>query len=129
MEINYAPVSWKAHGGYGKKAYSRTHKEREFYRWQIRNQYPGGSPITGPVRLAFAFHMPIPKGTSGIRRKQMLNGIIYHIKQKDCTNLQKFAEDTLKGIVIEDDGQVVDIHSRKMYSDRPRTIIMVEEIS
>lgn len=126
LEINHDPVPWKAHGGYGKKSYSLTSKEREFYRWQIRAQYTRSAPFSGPVRLVLSFHMPIPKATSAVRKRQMLNGVIHHIKRPDTTNLQKFAEDTLKGIVIEDDSQVVHIDARKIYSDRPRTVIMVE---
>lgn len=42
-------------------------------------------------------------------------GKIYPTKC-DTTNLQKFAEDCLKKIVIEDDRNVVQITSKKLYA-------------
>lgn len=129
LEINHDPTPWAAHQGFGKRAYNKRHKEKQFYQWQIRTQYNRMEPIQGPVRLVVTFHMPIPKGTSGIRRTQMLNGLIHHISRPDCSNLVKFTEDTLKEIVIADDSQVVQIEARKIYSEQPRTVIMVEEIN
>lgn len=129
LEIIHEPVSWAAHKGFGNRSYNPKHKEREFYRWQIRTLFNRERPIGGPVRLLLAFHMPIPKGTSKIRQKQMLNGIIHHIKRPDCSNLTKFCEDTLKGIVIEDDSQVVEICAKKIYADHPKTIIQIEELN
>ena len=59
----------------------------------------------------------------------MLNGLIHHTYNPDCSNLVKFCEDTLKEIVIEDDNQVVQISAIKLYGENPKTIIMVEEIN
>lgn len=129
FEINHEPVSWSAHQGYGRKSYNPKHKERQFFRWQIQSQYNRETPILGPVRMVCAFHMPIPKSISKTRRSQMLNGLIYHISRPDCSNLLKFTEDTLKEIVIKDDSQVVFIEAKKIYSERPRTIIIIEELS
>lgn len=128
LEIMHDPVPWSTHRGIGKRSYNPRFKEKEFYQWQIRAHYNRKTPITGPVRLQFTFHMPIPKNTSRARRAQMLNGLIHHISRPDCTNLQKFSEDCLKGIVIEDDSQVVEVESSKIYSERPRTVIEVQEI-
>ena len=72
--------------------------------------------------------MPIPESTSKIRRSAMLNRQLHHIKKPDTTNLQKFAEDVLSGIVFEDDRQVVWITSKKIYSEKPRTVITVTKI-
>lgn len=55
----------------------------------------------------------------------MLLGQLHHIVRPDTTNLIKFAEDTLKGIVIEDDSQVYGIVATKIYSETPKTIIKV----
>lgn len=129
LEINHDPVPWAAHKGYGRRAYNPRFKEKQFYQWQIRAQYNRMEPIQGPVRLVCTFHMPIPKGISKTRKNQMLNGILHHITKPDCSNLIKFCEDTLKEIVISDDNQVVEIETRKIYSERPRTVILVEEIN
>lgn len=72
--------------------------------------------------------MPIPKTTSAVRRKQMLNGILHHIVRPDTSNLTKFLEDCLKTIVFEDDSQVVEIIARKIYGETPKTVISIEEL-
>ena len=59
----------------------------------------------------------------------MLNNIIDHIVRPDCTNMQKFYEDCLKGIVIADDSQVVESIARKRYSDHPRTVITIKPVT
>lgn len=122
------PIPWKAHGGAGRRSFNPLYKERQYYQWQIRAQHNREEPITSPVRLDLTFHMPIPKATSGIRKQQMLNGVMHHIKRPDVTNLQKFIEDCIKGIVIEDDAQVVEVNARKIYSETPKTILKIEFI-
>lgn len=57
----------------------------------------------------------------------MLAGIIQHTKKPDTTNLVKFAEDTLKTIVIEDDSQVFRLTASKIYSETPKTVIKIYE--
>lgn len=56
----------------------------------------------------------------------MLAGVMHHIKKPDTSNCTKFLEDTLKGIVIEDDSQVVEIIAKKIYSDIPKTVLLVD---
>lgn len=128
LHIDGLPTAWSAHGGYGRRSFNPKFKEKEHAQWQIKSQYNQTDPITTPVRIDFTFHMPIPCGTSKVRRTQMLNGRLHHIKRPDTTNLQKFAEDVLKGIVIEDDAQVVEIVARKIYSEKVQTLIKVEPI-
>ncbi len=69
--------------------------------------------------------MPIPEGTSKVRRLQMLNGKIHHIKRPDASNLVKMYEDCLKGIIFDDDSQVVEFTARKIYSETPKVVIRV----
>ena len=128
IDLSGVPVSWKAHAGYGKRSFNPRFVEREAYQWQIKSQYNQLNPLRGPVRTHYTFHMPIPKTTSKIRRFQMLNGVMYHLKRPDVTNLIKFYEDCLKGIVFEDDSQVVEINAHKIYDERPRVVIKVEAI-
>lgn len=128
IELSGVPVPWKAHAGYGKKSFNPRFIERETFQWQIKSQYNQLKPLGGPVRTNYTFHMPIPESTSKVRRLQMLNGRMHHIKRPDCTNLLKFYEDCLKGIVFEDDSQVVEINVRKIYDERPRVTIKVEAI-
>ncbi len=129
IEIIGEPVSWKAHGGYGKRAFSLTRHEKEKYQWQIRSQYNQLNPLGGPVRVHYCFHVPIPKATSRPRRAQMLNGVMHPIKRPDIDNYDKFLSDCLTGIVWEDDSQIVEKYSKKIYGEILKTIIRVEAIN
>ena len=99
-------------------------KIKEGFKWQIRSQYRN-QPLETPVVLDITFFMPIPKSTSGIKKRQMLNGICYHMKRPDLDNLQKLALDCLNNLVIKDDSQVVDIRTRKIYAEKPGTLIRI----
>jgi Holliday junction resolvase RusA-like endonuclease len=129
FEIPGPPVSWKSHGGYGKKSYNPRHKEKQEVQWLIREQRGVGNYTesllgTGPVTLVFDFMLPIPKYLS--KNKDVLSGKISHLKKPDCTNMQKFYEDCLKGLIFKDDSQVISVHSQKYYSQNPRTLIEIE---
>lgn len=102
-------------------------KLKEGYKWQIRSQYRD-EPITAPVSIDVIFHMPIPKGTSKVKERAMINGAIRHIKRPDCDNLLKFLLDVLNDVVIKDDAQVDDIHVRKIYSSKPGTYVRIMPI-
>jgi Holliday junction resolvase RusA-like endonuclease len=129
LQIDGIPVPWAAHQGYGRRAFNPKFKERSFAQWQLKAQYNQQAPLTTPVKIEFTFHMPVPEGTSKVRRLQMLNGRMHHMKRPDTSNLTKFCEDCLKGVVIEDDSQVVEIVSRKIYGEKPKTVIKIEAIN
>lgn len=129
FEILGTPVPWKAHAGFGKRSFNPRYKEKHYVQWQIRPQFNRTQPITTPVKGICTFHMPIPAGVSKIRRRQMLEGRIHHIKRPDVDNLSKFLFDCLKGIVIEDDSQIVEVVLRKIYGETPKTIFLLEEIT
>lgn len=114
--------------GRGGRVYNSRSKENERIKWQMRAQYNREAPIAGPVRLIATFYMPIPKATSGIRRRQMLAGLIHHIKRPDSSNLAYGYENCLKGIVIEDDSQVVEFTAKKVYGERPKTVLQIDII-
>lgn len=128
IEIPEIPVSWSAHQGYGRRAFNPKKPEKNIYQIHIRNQYRV-EPISVPISLQLQFFLPIPSQTSKAKRQQMLEGKIHHIKHKDTTNFIKFCEDALKGIVFEDDCQVVEIHARKLYGENPKTLIVVTPLT
>lgn len=105
-------------------AYDSQAKLKDGYKWQIRSQY-NQDPIGCPVSIIMTFFMPIPKSTSGIRKRQMIHGRIYHIKKPDIDNLQKFIFDCLNGTVLKDDSQIVELKVKKIYSEKPATILNI----
>lgn len=131
LRFDHIPVSWLAHSGYGRRSFNPKFKERDYVVYHTKQQYTG-EPLTGPVSVIYAFHLPIPESTSKVKRQKMLDGEIQHTKRKDVTNMVKFYEDCIKGIAFVDDAQVVEFTARKMYSDEPKVCIMVrglEELS
>lgn len=122
------PTPWAAHKGFGRRAYNPRYQERLEAQWQLRSQWKN-EPIQHPVSVEFIFALPVPSSTSQKLRSKMLSGEIRHMKKPDATNLQKFMEDAIKGIVIADDNQVVKICSSKKYSETPMTEIRIEVLS
>jgi Holliday junction resolvase len=104
--------------------YDPASKLKEGYKWQIRSQYRE-EPLTVPVAIDILFMMPIPKSTSKTKTAAMANGTIHHMKRPDLDNLEKFLLDVLNDVVLKDDGQVVEMHARKIYSTKPGTYVRI----
>lgn len=114
IHINHDPVPWTAPRIGRGVCYSAHSKFKEIFHAFICSQYKG-EPLRGYVKLEFVFCFPFPKSASKKNKELMEAGKIYPTKS-DCTNLQKFTEDCLKKIVIEDDRNVVQITSKKLYA-------------
>ncbi len=107
--------------------YDPQKKEKDQVRWQVKSQYRE-KPLSVPLFLDLIFGLAIPKSTSRIRRKCMLENEIVPMKRPDVDNLIKFILDCLNGILFDDDSQIISLHARKIYSEYPRTIIRVENL-
>ena len=83
-------------------------------------------PLTGPLRLAVTFGMPVPKSWSNVKQSKALGGQIKPTGKPDLDNLLK-ALDGLTGVVWKDDAQVVDITASKRYFWEPATLIVVRQ--
>jgi Holliday junction resolvase RusA-like endonuclease len=90
-------------------------------------QYPAFEPLTGPVVLRVWAYFAIPKGTSRKVRQLMENGFIRRDKWPDWDNLGKAVSDALNGLAYGDDGQITSAAIEKLYSDRPRLEVELEE--
>lgn len=85
-------------------------------------------PMTGMIHLMATFFMELPKTKA--HRKHLINQI-YHCYKPDLSNLIKFVEDVcVDAGIIHDDALIVEISSKKVYSEKPRTefyFTLVEE--
>lgn len=123
--LSGAPVPWAASRVVGGKyAFSPRFREKEHHQWEIASQYKG-EVLDCPVRIIMEFHMPIPASSSKKMRTKILETYVPHTKRPDCTNIQKYCEDCLIGLVIKDDGQVTQITSKKFYAEKPQSVISV----
>ena len=109
------------------RCYDPSEKDKKHIQWQVKPFAPS-TPITGPVELTIAFFLPIPKGTSSVRRRQMINRIILPDKRPDEDNLAYIVTNALKSLVYLDDSQICAKHVYKVYGEDPKTVIRVRSI-
>ena len=57
----------------------------------------------------------------------MLDGKILPAKKPDIDNVVKAVLDALNGVAYRDDTQVVELHVRKSYSEKPRVEVSIEK--
>lgn len=79
------------------------------------------------VRI-FAYYA-IPKSVSKKKRQAMLDKKIRPTKKPDFDNIGKVVCDSLNGIAYRDDAQIVDGLVRKFYSDTPRVVVKISDIT
>lgn len=94
---------------------------------KIKAQWHCG-PLLGAIDLRIRFYMYIPKSTSKKDLTAMSVGGIQHTKKPDVSNLIKFYEDAMSGIVYVDDKQVVRVCAEKIYDNIPRVEIHIIEL-
>jgi Holliday junction resolvase RusA-like endonuclease len=63
-------------------------------------------PVTGPISISLIFQM----GRNGKE--------VYHTKRPDLDNLAKAVKDALRGIIYQDDSQIVEAHLFKKYGEQ-----------
>lgn len=124
IRINHDPVAWSAPRLGRGICYSSHSKYKEIFHAFILSQYKK-EPIKCYVTLDFTFSFPYPKSASKSKIKAIAEGKLFPTKC-DLSNCVKFAEDCLKKIVIEDDRNVVEITSKKLYALNGCVIIKVK---
>ena len=76
------------------------------YSWQAKSQYHG-KPIKGEIKMEVDLYL-------GTKRKQ------------DIDNFNKILYDSLTGILFEDDSQIIEVLTRKLYDkDNPRIELFI----
>lgn len=79
--------------------------------------------------LRIIAYFPIPKSTSKKKREMMLKGKIRPAKKPDADNILKAVADALNTVAYKDDRQIVDTRVRKIYSETPRTVILIKKVT
>lgn len=124
------PVPWASHQGYGRKSFNPRYKEREMFKYYLRDQHGDEDLFSTPIRVDFSFEMAIPKSMPKSLLKIIDSGDkVFHTLRPDRSNFVKFTEDCLTGIVITDDNIICDGRAQKYYSRTPKTIIHIEELN
>jgi Holliday junction resolvase RusA-like endonuclease len=108
--------------------YDSQKREKEQVQWQMKAQFRN-DPFDFPMVIDLTFFMPIPKTTPKGKKKQMICGILHHVKKPDIDNLQKFVLDCMNNIVFKDDSQIIELNSKKIYAENPGTLIVIKSCS
>ena len=80
-----------------------------------------------PVSVFLYVRLPVPQSYSKKRREACLSGTEKPCKKPDIDNIAKTYLDAMNGVIFVDDTQVVDLHVKKLYSDKAGVDVMVME--
>jgi len=105
----YTPAATRSH-----EAWVRLHALEAIKGWT-------GYPLDKPVAVRLVFYLPRPASR---RKRDTLPD-----RKPDLDNLEKAVLDALvlAGVILND-SRIVDLHSRKVYGQEPRTEIEVETV-
>jgi Holliday junction resolvase RusA-like endonuclease len=78
--------------------------------------------------VQFIFFLPINSSDSVVTRNKKLWGITRASTKPDYDNLEKFYLDCANGILWDDDSKVIQGKALKLYSEQPRTEIVVKHV-
>jgi Holliday junction resolvase RusA-like endonuclease len=107
----------------GGHARAFTPEKTASYESLIKSQYyamePKTLPLLGEVDMSITAIFDIPKSTAKKNIGPMLNGDIKPTKKPDADNIAKVICDALNGIAYSDDTQIVNMHVKKIFGERP----------
>ena len=131
--IDYEPVAkgrpkFSTRGGFVRAYTPKKTEEAEQTLRLLMAKYKPQIPIDTPVKLSVVFCRRIPKSTSKANLALMLKGVILPMVKPDLDNYLKLIQDAMNGIFFNDDAQICECISKKIYSQNPRTIIKIEEL-
>lgn len=84
--------------------------------------------LEGAISATIYGYFEPPKSISKKQREQMLKGNISYIKKIDSDNLAKSILDALNGVAYDDDAQVCLLVVQKLYGEKARVEVVLEEI-
>ena len=85
---------------------------------------------TGPMAMTVDFHFVRPKSHFTSKGELTKRAPLYPTARTigDIEKLVRAVNDALSGVLFDDDAQVVEVHTRKLYSDTALTIITLERL-
>lgn len=103
-------------------------KEASDVRKLLKDQYTG-EPLDTGVFVRFLFHMPIPSTWNKTQKAMARDGRLLPIGKPDVSNLAKFYEDCMNGIIYTDDSRIIWVSPIKKYDDESYTEIFITPFS
>ena len=103
-------------------------KDYEFLVQQsFKVQNPNFRMLDGRVSIEIIAYMSIPKNTSKVKMKAMIDNQISPTKKPDIDNIAKSILDAMNKFVFKDDNQVSKISVEKRYGEKEKVYVKIEE--
>ena len=119
-------------GRFGKFTRVYTDKQTQDYEALIKffaAQAMGSTDLLEtPVSVFLYVRLPIPQSYPKKRREACLSGAERPCKKPDIDNIAKTYLDAMNGVIFVDDTQVIDLHVKKLYSEKAGVDVMVMEV-
>ena len=123
-------VPWKRTGGSGRRRFTDPRygafKNNLAMRVRAHKECPK-RPLQGPVVVEIRIHVPMPVSWSKKKREAMFGNPCTSHQKGDWDNLGKAVSDSLNGIVWQDDIQIWDGRTVKVWSREAKIFINVNE--
>lgn len=108
-----------------------TPDETRLYEAQVKYYFlkenPRAKRLDGALTVQIDAYFEPPKQTAKAVREKMYAGKIRPAKKPDADNIIKSICDALNGLAYVDDGQIVSVYCRKLYSDRARCEVIISD--
>jgi Holliday junction resolvase RusA-like endonuclease len=105
---------------------------RERVAYFARQAFERPALLDGPLEVWATFHIQRPRSHYRVGRfAHVVRDAApeWPIGRPDATKLWRAAEDALKGVVFNDDSQVIIQHVMKTWSEKPGVLIVVREVT
>lgn len=86
-----------------------------------------GNPSKQPIKMTVKAFFPIPVSSTKRFKMECANDDKPVVKKPDWDNIGKVISDALNEIAYKDDSQVYSSIVEKYYSDKPRTVVTIED--
>lgn len=113
-----------------KGTYDPSKDTKENFLLTVQHNAPK-EPLTGPIGLTVIFYMPRPKGHYRTGKNSAMlrdDAPEFFTSRPDVDNFCKHLMDSLNGVFWKDDSQICRLFSEKLYSESPRTYILIQTL-
>lgn len=125
IEIPGKPIALQRHRHHAGGTFDPQKREKEFYAVYVQSTFRE-PPLEEALAVQIDYIYVPPKSWSKKKKEAAMGAM--KISTPDLSNLVKFTEDALNGVLWEDDKQIVALKASKCYGECEKTILKVEKV-